>query len=76
MVTQRHLATDTELKRDFLAVDKDHDHAIDFDEFAKLLRDLGAGMSLQELRIGFEALDTDHDGRINYEEFADWWKSD
>jgi Ca2+-binding EF-hand superfamily protein len=76
MATQRHRIGEIELKRDFLAADKDHDHAINFEEFAKLLEELGAGMSLSELRIGFNELDTDHDGRISYQEFADWWTSD
>ena len=62
-----------ELKEDFLEVDVDADGHITFAEFARLMDNLEAGMSVEELKIGFSEIDTNHDGRIDLPEFVDWW---
>jgi calmodulin len=72
----RHPAGDRELKEEFVLADRDHDGRIDFDEFARLLRGLEAGMSETDLHVGFREIDADADGRIDFREFVDWWSSD
>jgi Ca2+-binding EF-hand superfamily protein len=72
----RHLAGCRELKEEFVVADKDRDGRIDFDEFARLMQGLEAGMSGTDLRIGFHEIDTDADGLIDLREFADWWSAD
>lgn len=72
----RHLAGSRELKEEFAAADRDGDGRIDFEEFARLMQDLEAGMSTTDLRIGFGEIDTDADGLIDLCEFAEWWSAD
>ena len=72
----RHLAGCRELKEEFVSADKDRDGRIDFEEFARLMQGLEAGMSSTDLRIGFHEIDTDADGLIDFQEFADWWSAD
>lgn len=72
----RHLAGCRELKEEFVAADTDRDGSIDFDEFARLMQGLEAGMSRTDLRIGFHEIDTDADGLIDFREFSDWWSAD
>jgi Ca2+-binding EF-hand superfamily protein len=62
-----------ELRADFREVDADADGHITFAEFARLMDNLEAGMSVEELKIGFSEIDTNHDGRIDLPEFVDWW---
>lgn len=72
----RHLASERELKEEFVLADRDHDGRIDFEEFASLMQGLDAGMSRTDLRIGFQEIDTDADRLIDFGEFVDWWKAD
>jgi calmodulin len=72
----RHPAGNRELKEDFVLADRDRDGRIDFDEFARSMRGVEAGMSETDLRIGFHEIDTDADGLIDFREFVDWWSSD
>jgi Ca2+-binding EF-hand superfamily protein len=72
----RQLASEIELKRDFLSADTNRDRAINFNEFVLILQNLEADMTLAEMRIGFMELDTNHDGLIDFREFVDWWTSD
>lgn len=72
----RHPAGNRELKEDFVLADRDRDGRIDFDEFARLMRGLEAGMSETDLRVGFHEIDTDADGLIDFREFVDWWSTD
>lgn len=72
----RHPASMLELKRNFLLADQDHDRAINFDEFAALLKNLEADMPLADMRIGFDEVDSDRDGLIDCREFIEWWTSD
>jgi Ca2+-binding EF-hand superfamily protein len=72
----RHPAGDRELKEEFVLADRDHDGRIDFEEFARLMRGLEAGMSETDLHIGFREIDADADGLIDFREFVDWLSSD
>jgi Ca2+-binding EF-hand superfamily protein len=72
----RHPGSPRELKEEFVVADRDHDGRIDFEEFARLMEGLEAGMSRTELRIGFQEIDTDGDRLIDFQEFADWWTAD
>jgi Ca2+-binding EF-hand superfamily protein len=76
---ERHDPTDprlAELREAFRRCDADRDDSIGLDEFARLLDDLGAGMSAREVRIGFQEIDTDDDQRISFREFVAWWCED
>lgn len=72
----RHPAGKRELQEEFVLADLDRDGRIDFDEFARLMQGLEAGMSGTDLRIGFREIDTDADGLIDFREFVDWWSTD
>ena len=72
----RHSAGDRELKEEFVLADRDRDGRIDFEEFARLMRGLEAGMSETDLRIGFHEIDTNADSLIDFCEFVDWWSTD
>jgi calcium-binding protein CML len=62
-----------ELRESFNYNDPNADGKIDFDEFRRMLDDLGAGVSADEARIGFDEIDTDDDGAIGFDEFISWW---
>lgn len=72
----RHLAGHRELKEEFVLADRDLDGRIDYEEFARLMSGLDAGMSATDLRIGFHEVDTDADGLIDLCEFVEWWSAD
>lgn len=54
--------------------DADRNGRIDFEEFSRLLGDLGADMSKEELEIGFTDIDANGSGEIDFDEFAAWWR--
>jgi len=62
-----------ELRETFDAFDRDGSGTIGVEEFGKLLKLLGAGMSASDLKIGFRELDRDGSGAIGFEEFYAWW---
>lgn len=62
-----------ELEESFNFNDPNGDGKIDFGEFRRMLRDLDAGVSVEEARIGFDEIDTDDDGAIGFDEFVSWW---
>ncbi|HEY0682219.1 MAG TPA: EF-hand domain-containing protein [Steroidobacter sp.] len=64
------------MKEEFASADQDRDGRIDFEEFARLMQGLEAGMSGTDLRIGFHEIDTDSDGLIDFREFVEWWSTD
>lgn len=72
----RHPSSGRELRAAFAMADVDRDGRINAMEFAQLLDDLDAGMSIQDLAIGFQEVDTDRDGMIDCAEFMEWWRSD
>lgn len=68
----------TEEKRDELRVffdsfDKNHSEFLEFNEFVKLVENLGAKISPDDLRKGFNKVDVDNNGLISFEEFINWW---
>lgn len=63
----------TELRNTFDHFDRDHNGAIDFDEFCDLLDALNSEMEPASRRIGFDVIDGDGNGTIEFEEFASWW---
>lgn len=63
-----------ELENLFDMNDADRNGRIDFEEFSRLLDDLGADMSKEELEIGFTDIDTNGSGEIDFDEFAAWWR--
>jgi Ca2+-binding EF-hand superfamily protein len=72
----RFSAGPSELRREFVLADLDHDHRLNYAEFCKLLSGLEAGMSERDLHIGFREVDTDRDGLISCDEFIAWWRAD
>lgn len=62
-----------ELRESFAACDENEDGSIQFDEFANLMRNLGADMNADECNIGFAEIDTDKDGVISLNEFVAWF---
>jgi acetyl-CoA synthetase len=64
------------LREDFDSFDSNRDGRIVYEEFAKLLLALKAGLSERDCRAGFDEIDTDDDGAIAFDEFVAWWASD
>jgi Ca2+-binding EF-hand superfamily protein len=62
-----------ELRETFDTFDRDGSGTIGVEEFTKLLKLLGAGMSPRDISIGFRELDRDGSGAIGFEEFYAWW---
>ena len=62
-----------EYKKVFEQYDTDDNDCIDWDEFRKLLNELGEDMSLEDKLASFNDVDTNHSGRIDFEEFIAWW---
>ena len=62
-----------EYKKVFEQYDTDDNGCIDWDEFRKLLNELGEDMSLEDKLASFNDVDTNHSGRIDFEEFIAWW---
>ena len=62
-----------EYKKVFEQYDTDDNGCIDWDEFRKLLNELGEDMSLEDKLAAFNDVDTNHSGRIDFEEFIAWW---
>lgn len=63
-----------ELENLFDMNDTDRNGRIDFEEFCRLLGDLGADMSKEELEIGFIDIDANGSGEIDFDEFTNWWR--
>jgi len=69
-------ATEIErLRKDFEYFDRNEDGLMEFTEFVRFLRAIGAHLPYAEYRSGFSEIDTDRDGVIEFEEFLDWWRS-
>ena len=62
-----------ELKIFFDSFDKNHNEFLEFNEFVKLVENLGAKISPEDLRKGFNKVDTDNNDLISFEEFVNWW---
>lgn len=62
-----------ELRETFRHFDKDGNGTIDRDEFAALLKALGADCDAEEIEAGLTVLDTNNSGQIDFDEFAEWW---
>jgi calmodulin len=62
-----------EVQAHFTRADTNRDQRINLAEFRELLRDLGAGMSEDEVTLGFDEVDVDDDGFIDFNEFLTWW---
>lgn len=62
-----------ELKIFFDSFDKNHNEFLEFTEFVKLVENLGAKISTDDLRTGFNKVDVDNNGLISFDEFVDWW---
>lgn len=75
-MASRFSVTDTELKAQFIQLDRNHDGKLSYEEFIALLENLNADMSQQEMKLGFHEIDTNKDGLIDRVEFAQWWRSD
>ena len=65
--------TKNELRQSFDYFDRDHNGAIDFDEFCALLDALNSETEEELRRMGFDMIDSDHSGAINFDEFSAWW---
>jgi len=57
----------------FTNFDSKNNGALDFDEFSKLIRDIGFKLSEEELKKGFDKVDIDNNNEIDFEEFMAWW---
>jgi Ca2+-binding EF-hand superfamily protein len=57
------------IRRNFKIADDDNSRSIDFDEFAKLIKDFRIALNELEVKKLFSIFDTDKSGRIDYEEF-------
>lgn len=63
------------LKGVFDKFDKDRNHAIDKQEFAKFLEAIGRDMTADEIDYAFKEIDEDNSGVIEFDEFVDWWEA-
>jgi hypothetical protein len=61
------------LERAFRGFDENRDGEIDYGEFARGLKSLGAELDQQQLDDLITILDTDGNGTIDYSEFAKWF---
>ncbi len=62
------------VKDSFDFADADSNGAIEFKEFAELLRVLSPDTDVEQAATGFSMVDTDSDGQISYDEFVTWWQ--
>lgn len=63
-----------EIKENFEHFDSDSNGVINFDEFSKLMKALGAPEADDDARkAGFDIVDSDNNGHIDLEEFIAWW---
>ena len=62
-----------EMLKFFNNFDSDNNGALDFSEFAKLIRSLGLNLGNEQLKTGFNKIDIDNNNVINFEEFMTWW---
>ncbi len=63
-----------EIRQHFEFFDRDHNGAIDADEFAQLLKAIEPKAKPAECLRGFREVDSDHDGQIDFTEFLTWWQ--
>jgi Ca2+-binding EF-hand superfamily protein len=61
-----------EVEETFERLDANGDQSIDFEEFAKLMREIDHTRSSTALRARFNAIDTNRDGRVDFDEFRTW----
>jgi len=61
-----------EVEETFELLDANGDRGIDFEEFARLMREIDHTRSPTALRARFDAIDTNRDGRVNFDEFRAW----
>ena len=57
------------IRRSFMIADDDHSKSIDFNEFAKLIKDYRYELSQPDVKKLFAIFDNDKSGSIDYEEF-------
>lgn len=62
-----------ELRVFFDSFDKNHNEYLEFNEFVKLVENLGAKISPDDLKKGFNKVDVDNNGLISFDEFVNWW---
>jgi len=65
-----------ELRETFNYNDANGDGVLSYEEFVRLMTELEAGLSLEEVKIGFDEIDADRNGSIGFDEFVAWWTSD
>ena len=75
MSTARDISADdrAEIREIFDHFDKDHNGAIDAEEFTSLLDALGADMAPEEIEVGLSIVDVDGNGTVEWAEFLAWW---
>ena len=69
----RVLTDKTALKRMFAEHDSDGDGALEYKEFASLVKKLGVEFSQYEMDAACFAVDQDDDQKISEQEFLEWW---
>jgi len=62
----------TDWDKAFTAADRDQTGKLDLDDLIAVMKDVGAGMTNQEVSLCFVAADANGDGVISREEFADF----
>jgi len=62
-----------EVGKTFDAMDSDKSGVISHDEFAELLKRMGAGTTRDEIERIVSVLDSDQNGEVTREEFLDWY---
>lgn len=57
------------LARQFKIFDDNNSKSLDYDEFAKAIKDFGVGLNQNEIKVLFGIFDRDGEGSIDYDEF-------
>jgi len=57
------------LARQFKIFDDNNSKSLDYDEFAKAMKDFNVGLSANEIKVVFGVFDRDGEGSIDYDEF-------